>query len=471
MQTLSELGLAINKATNEGDETRLRELGKECESRLATAEGKERVYLHYFQSNTFNGIILIKRPSASYVENWDQPEGIQNILLLRRAIAEPAFKTIDTDLAYRIRSSLANRLNQFGRPIAANEQCLKVLGTEPRIAELLMHRANILEFYAQSFYDEDQCSFLLAAARSSYAESLAGEAIWESEDREYFEECMVKQQEEIDDLLIQNGYDEESDLDQWSLGDTCEERLYRNWRLNERLFLNPLNDACTKSLAATDVLHLPYRIDEVPRFSDYFNLLKQEYVSARYRLYRATHESDPEFLKGEVLMLNSGADQALGHFTEELKSAFLSAYAILDKVGLFLNDYYRIGHNPGRVSFRRVWYDKPDSRNAKIHPNFLIHPNWLLRGLYFLSVDLFDEMFNDVMEPDAAYLARIRHQIAHRFLSVQHIPGGVNTETHALMVMAIEDLEAKALRLLKMAREALIYLPLAMNFTELCRRQ
>ena len=117
-------------------------------------------------------------------------------------------------------------------------------------------------------------------------------------------------------------------------------------------------------------------------------------------------------------MLNSGVNQALGHFTEELKSAFLSAYAILDKVGLFLNDYYQIGHEPGRVSFQWVWYEKPGRKNSKIHPCFQGNPPWLLTGLHFLSKDLFDENFFDVMEPDAANLARIRHLIEHRFLSV-----------------------------------------------------
>ena len=100
------------------------------------------------------------------------------------------------------------------------------------------------------------------------------------------------------------------------------------------LFLNPLNEAYMDSVAATDVLHLPshsYKFPESPRFPAYFNLMKQEFVSARYRLYQATQGIAPKFVMRDVLMLDSGEGQVLGHLTEELRSAFRAAYAIFDK--------------------------------------------------------------------------------------------------------------------------------------------
>ena len=113
----------------------------------------------------------------------------------------------------------------------------------------------------------------------------------------------------------------------------------------------------------------------MPRFPAYYNLLKQEYVSARYRLYRATHEDDPEFLMRDVLMLDSGEGQALGHYTEDVRSAFRSAYAIFDKVGLFLNDYFQVGLEPRQVNFRRVWYENPRRDGSEVRPVFKNHQN------------------------------------------------------------------------------------------------
>ena len=95
--------------------------------------------------------------------------------------------------------------------------------------------------------------------------------------------------------------------------------------------------------------------------------------------------------------------------------------------------------------------------------------NWLLRGLYFLSKDLFDENFKDVAEPDAANLARLRQQVEHRFLSLQRDQVGESTETHELI--SIKDFQDRALRLLKMAREAMIYVSLAMHREEAIRAE
>ena len=170
-----------------------------------------------------------------------------------------------------------------------------------------------------------------------------------------------------------------------------------------------------------------------------------------------------------VLMLDSGEGQALGHYTEDLRSAFRSAYAIFDKIGLFLNDYFQIRLEPRNVTFRGVWSEKPNSAVFKIRPMFKGHRNWPLRGLYFLSNDLFNKSFKEVSEPDAANLARLRQQVEHRFLSIQYVQDGESTETHGLM--SIEDFQDKALRLLKMAREALIYVSLAMHREEALRKE
>ena len=133
MQTLDDLAYTIDVASDAGDEASLRQLGGDCESRLDTAEGEDRVLLRYYQSNTYSAIIAAKQHDADYIWNWEQPDGIQNILLLRRAISEPAFETIHPIIACQIRTNLANRLNTLGRPVAANEQWLESAGNQPSL--------------------------------------------------------------------------------------------------------------------------------------------------------------------------------------------------------------------------------------------------------------------------------------------------------------------------------------------------
>ena len=199
------------------------------------------------------------------------------------------------------------------------------------------------------------------------------------------------------------------------------------------------------SVAATDVLHLPdhtYSIDEAPRFPAYFNLLKQEYVSARYRLYQAIREEDPRFVMRDVLLLDSGEGQVLGHYTENFRTAFRSAYALFDKIALFVNDYFGVGMNPGQVTFRNVWYEKK-GKSATLRDEFREHRNWPLRGLYFVSKDLFDDDFKDIAEPDAIRLAQLRNHLEHRFLSFQSFTTEEGTDTHHFV--EVSDFERRAL--------------------------
>ena len=472
MQSLDDLAHAIDTASDARDGASLRQLGDVCEDRLRTAEGADRVRLLYYRSNTFSSIIAIRGIDPEYNWSWDQPEGVDNILLLRRAISEPSFTDTNSVLARQIRTNLANRLLAIGRPVAANEERLRVLKRDPLFAKALAGQARGIAFYATQVYDNGHIPLLLAAARSLFDAALDKTAFWESGDRDSAAPRLQEERNRIANDLRRNGYDESYDLDRWPLGDTEGERAYRRWCLNERLFLNPLNDAYTQSVAATDALHLPshaYRIDESPRFPAYFNLLKQEYVCARYRLYRAIYEQGPEFVMRDVLLLDSGEGQVLGHYTEELRASFRSAYAIFDKVGLFLNDYFGLGIEPERVTFRNVWFENSKRNKSKVRSEFKGHQNWLLRGLYFLSKDLFDKDFEEVAEPDAVKLSQLRNRAEHRFLSFQDFVTEQSTDTHQFI--SIDEFEGKALRLLKMARETLIYLSLAMHKEEKLREQ
>ena len=168
-------------------------------------------------------------------------------------------------------------------------------------------------------------------------------------------------------------------------------------------------------------------------------------------------------------MLDSGEGQLLGHYTEDLRAAYRACYAIFDKIGLFLNDYFQMGIEAKKVSFRNLWYEKPNSEIPDLRPIFKDNHNWLLRGLFFLSKDLFDDTFKEVSEPDAADLAKLRQQVEHRFLSFQYAKYGESTETHGLI--SIGDFQDKAIRLMKMAREALIYVSLAMHREEILRTE
>ena len=87
MQTLQKPALAIDAATDNGDEGLLRHLGEDCERRLTAAVGEDRVTLRRYQANTYSAIIDAKKEDPDYIWNWQNPDAIQNILLLRKVLA------------------------------------------------------------------------------------------------------------------------------------------------------------------------------------------------------------------------------------------------------------------------------------------------------------------------------------------------------------------------------------------------
>ena len=155
----------------------------------------------------------------------NNPKVFKTIFCFRRAIRERAFETIDPIVARQIRTNLANRLHALGRPVAANEERLRVLKYDPLFAKALAGQARGITFYARQLYDNNHIPILLAAARSLFDAALGKDAFWESDDRDSFTLGLTEERNRIADDLLRNHYDEDYDTNQWSLGATEEERV------------------------------------------------------------------------------------------------------------------------------------------------------------------------------------------------------------------------------------------------------
>jgi hypothetical protein len=390
-----------------------------------------------------------------------QAEIIETIV----AIAEPAFQDANIVRRFQIRTNFANRLNSLGRCVEAIEQWSLALNAWPNFAMALGNRAYGICSYSGHLYDSGHAGIFLKSAANGYRAALANDAFWDSGPNERARTDFTQHLGQIDAYLAGIDFDHDFDMDGFSLGETSEEQVYREWCLKEGLFLNPLNDVSIASVAAQDVLHLPshtYKIDERPRFPSYYNHLKQEYVSARFRLYQSIGRLDGHFIDKGVLILDGADGGEFGHHIDQLKTAFRSAYSLFDKIGLFLNDYFSVGIDPRKVYFQRIWAQSVKGLpKPKLHPTFENSRNWPLRGLYYLSKDLFDPEYSEFSSPDAKDIAALRNSVEHRFLTLQHYDtGALATDTHAYI--ATDDFYAKTLRIMKMARAALIYLSLAM---------
>ena len=270
------------------------------------------------------------------------------------------------------------------------------------------------------------------------------------------------------------------DLDVPPAGRSKAERQYRQWCLDERLFLNPLNDLGAQARAACDDLVLPPISEDLharpgvstpPPLIGAFNQLKQEFVSARFMLYEGLHEAKLHFSDRGVSLFDTLDYPVHSFATERVRTAYRTAYSLLDKVAFLVDHYWKLNKIADRINFKNVWL--VEGRTSLLD-QFKEYENWPLRGLFWLSKELFDDQLRSTTAADARELHDIRNALEHKFLHVHEgwawpqsrLPLG--SDVLGLSISS-DLLGKKALRVMKMARSALIQLALAIGVEERAR--
>jgi hypothetical protein len=204
----------------------------------------------------------------------------------------------------------------------------------------------------------------------------------------------------------------------------------------------------------------------------FYNQLKQEFAFARWNLFSGTASSETHLADRNV-HLSFNADFAqYSTALEQVKTAYRCAYSLFDKIAYFINQYWHLGIPEHKVSFRSVWLEPSKKSLApQVRQVFEASENLPLRGLFWLSKDLFYESLRDVAQPNAKNLDKLRNHLEHKYVKVVDSLAYVASETEPFVDQLAykverEDFEQKTERLLQLARSALIYLSLAMHVEE-----
>jgi len=431
---------------------------------------------HYCLSNAWLDLREMRERGEADRWDWEQQEREQGLIHLRRALlALEDQGAIDPQIHCQILTNLANVYNTVGRSAMAIEYWSRALEISPDFAMARGNRGIGLKQYAEFDYDPGHQAMLLHFAHQDLEVALSGEP--EAHARPGFQAA----KENIEALFGPTGFAIMPDVHGFSLGDSEDEVRYRKWCLGERLFLNTLNDLDAVPIAACDVLHLPSIVapldQRIPAHHAFYNQIKQEFVSARYLLYEGLHSGQPHFSDRDVLLYNALHYESLSLTVEKLRFSFRSAYSLLDKTACFLNSYFGWGMASRRVNFRSVWYENGDRKKGLRRP-LTQCANWPLRGLFWLSKDLIVADGSDyqaAIEPDASELASIRNHLEHKYLQVHEYSAAAfqpeDQEGDLECHVSRSEFEAKAVRLMRMARAALIYLSLAVHVEERRRAQ
>jgi tetratricopeptide (TPR) repeat protein len=441
-----------------------------------------RATLHYFEANAWSALASVRGNRAPDPFHWSGQVSECNekqIASLRRAKNGDGFEKLHPLRRCQILTNLGNLLSHVGRFSEAIECFDLALAIDPKFGMAWGNRGMTLTHYVQALphlpHPPGLCAttaFVHEAHNSLQAAlqlPLQGDSI----------ECFRRYAGMIEQRRA--GTKEKlADLNSPDLGESEHEREYRRWALSHRLFLNPLNDLGPLSAAAVDVLHPPpitVAIGTGPYFESFFNQIKQEFVSARYLLYEGVAQRQPHFSDAGVTLADTEDYPVFGLAGEKVKLALRSGYSLFDKMAFFLNYYLGLGIQARRVSFRGFWYQSENPKNP-LKTEIEGCNNWALRGMHWMAKYLYDSRpeFRDPIEPDAREIDVTRNHAEHKFLAVhddvwpelaafryrpETLPDG------AYYAIGRQELDARTLRLMKLARSALIYLAYAIHIEEM----
>jgi len=452
-------------------------LSKQLSNRdLKSPESAE---LNYFLGNAWSNLGSLRRRLNNNIWEWEQAETEKEIIHYRKALQLSKQDKASEKRLCQILINLGNLMSNVGRFVEAVDYWERALALFPNYSMALGNRGYGRKNYADYLYDRGHA---LIFYKHAYTDLVAvnKEEIHESA-WIVFDSC----RQGIENNAPSNVAEMDFDLYKFSIGRSKKEKNYRQWCLQNRLFLNPLNDLGLFPIAARDVLHTPNitaDIEEGPIYQGFYNQMKQEFVSARFQYYEGVNTESPHFSDKEVLLLNTLDYPSYSLSIEMVKSSFRTLYSIFDKIAFFLNNYLKLEIPPDKVAFRTFWYENHSKKNG-IRKKFIKYENWPLRGLFWLSKDLYENKggFRESLEPDAQKLNEIRNHLEHRYLKLhddlwslispefKRATGGIS-DTLAYSVMR-EDFELKTLKLLKLVRATLIYLSLGIHREEYIRNK
>ena len=367
--------------------------------------------IYYFVGNAWSGLRGLKHCNFEAIWDWQQTE-IENEILNFRFFNCCLGSGKNSPYFCQVNTNIGNTLSHVGRFVDAIMYWDKALQCNSSFGMALANKGYGLISYARSLYDKGHMGVFLKFAYTFLKQGLQAKEIHPNA-RKIFEQA-------IQDIKARAGKDflEESfDMNNHSLGNNKAERKYRKWCLDNRLFINPLNDLGPYNIAACDVLSCPSittSIDDEsylpPIYFTFYNQLKQEYVSARYLFYESLQSQEPHYSDGNVQLYNTLDYPCYGLTIEKAKSAFRMAYSIFDKMAYLINEYWKMRVPETKVSFKTIWYEK-QKKHEGLRKEFINFENWPLRGLFWLAKDLSENRpeFRKSIEPDAQNLVNIRN--------------------------------------------------------------
>jgi len=429
---------------------------------------REKMIFYYFVANGWSYLHqLTHELNSPSFWAFETPEIENQVINLRKALAF-AGTVNDRLTTSQVLTNLGNTFDHVGRFVEAIHYWHKAMNLRK---EFGMAKGNLgfgLAHYARVLFDEGH-RFLFC----QYAYRYLNEGAVSKDVYPEAQNAFLSMAKTIEDRYGQRNLLALAELKDFSLGRSAEEKDYRQWCIDNTLFINPLNDFIYENIVCHDCLFLPtitQMSDEPPFLHSVYNQLKQEFVSARYLYYQSLTSNKPHFSDRDNMQMDTLDYSVYSLSTEKLKFAFRACYSLFDKVAYVVNSYFKLGVEPKEVSFRRVWLKKdPVQKTLVINPLIADSQNWPLRGLYWISKDLVedDSDFSRSILPEAQEIATIRNFMEHKSFKIVDLRPTEIVDNGLTYQIQRQELEQKVYTLMVMARSAIINLSFAIHIEEL----
>lgn len=259
----------------------------------------------------------------------------------------------------------------------------------------------------------------------------------------------------------------------YDYGKTKKESTFRKWITLNHLFLNELNEITLNPIASTDYLHLPSMIfaigdDKWKLLYGLFNQIKQEYTSARYMFYDGIQLRKSVQLPDREVLLIEIDYNVVSHADYCIRTAFKTAYSILDRIFYFINIYYDLGIKSKDVTFRSIWQNENKEYQYKNTLEPKREKNVMLNALYWLSKDIHEDNYKSTKKKSTG-LAKLRNKLEHRCVASILTNFELNDDIlndDNIFSISTNDLYNQTMDILKLAREAVFYLSFAVHIEE-----
>lgn len=473
-----ELSLRVDEASINQDVEKLYYLIEESKKISESEDDASRAHLYYTIGTAYGEIYNVFFSSNRVDLKSEQIHYYRKSIELvqKEEFNKVEYKPYIKGLERVLYTNYGNVLDTCGRKIAAIEQYKKALNIDSNFGMALGNLGIAYQHYAMLISNILHKNYL-----NYFAYYLLKNAV-ESNDPNIYEDARNNFKntiESYDPKYINDVLMKPLDIQKVKYGNN-EEYEYRNWVLNNNLFLNPLNDSPVSELCfAEDIIQLPAiltSINEKPVFHGMFNQFKQEYIYARYEFYECKQVTgDTHFADKGTYLVNFADYPQYSVRVERLKSSFKTLYSMLDKIAFFINSYFKLGINERDVSFHSIWNEEKKGRSGYKYKNILkINDNFALDSIYWISRDFYEKV-NNSPNPKSKRVRDIRNALEHKYVKIywdEVMEDRINGEVDDLAFYISEsELIKETYNLLKLIREVIICLSLTVGIEEQRKRQ